>query len=259
MFRQSTTKLRVEQLEKREMLSVSASVVNGDTLSVIGDSATNTIRVTQDTAATQWTVVGDNLNLGTFSNIRNITINPKNGPDVVAVQGTQLPGSLTITGGLLQVTASVSGVLGTPQRAATPLTIGGNLIITGGVGPDVVQLRSVAAKQVLVALGSSNDQLYVTSTGNDANGAQVPGLNAEAVAFLMGGGDDLVSIGAAVNATTRCRIDGGSSTTVPPGDTLNGSVNIHAPGAQSWTDFETLGSSTALAKSLAARPAWMRS
>jgi len=258
-MRQRTRRLRVEQLEQRAMLSVSASVVTGDTLAVIGDSATNTIRVTQDTAAAAWTVVGDSVNLGSFSNIRNITINPKVGPDVVAVQGTQLPGSLTITGGLMQVTASVSGVLGTSQRAATPLTIGGTLMITGGAGPDVVQLRSVAAKSVLVALGSSNDQLYVTSTGNDANGVQVPGLNAEAVGFLMGGGDDVVSIGAALNATARCRVDGGSNTSASPGATLNGSANIHGPAAENWTGFETLGSPTVLARSLAARPAWMRS
>ena len=88
MKRSSTRKLRVEQLENRAMLSVTASVLNGDTLSVIGDSNPNTIRVVQDAAATAWTVFNGVTNLGTFSNIRNININPKVGPDAVTVLGT---------------------------------------------------------------------------------------------------------------------------------------------------------------------------
>ena len=256
MMRPSTTKLHVELLEKREMLSVTASVVNGDTLSVIGDSQPNTIRVTQDTAATQWTVMSGNTNLGAFSNIRNITINPKNGPDVVAVQGSQLPGSLTITGGIVQLTATVSGVPETSQHAAVPLAIGGNLLITGGAGPDVVQLKSVAAKAALVALASGNDQLYVSSAGHDSSDAVVPGLNAQAVAILMGGGDDLVSLGAAVNASSRCRIDGGSNSTTSPGDRLTGSTNVHGPsGSQGWLGFETIDSTMLGAKRLLARAA----
>ena len=256
-MRPSTTKLRVELLEKREMLSVTA-VLNGGTLAITGDSQPNTIRVTQDAAAVQWSVVGDNVNLGVFSNVNNITINPKNGPDVVAVQGTQLPGSLTITGGIVGVAATVSGVIGTPSRPAVPLTITGSLMITGGVGPDVVQLRSVAAKSAIVLLASGNDQLYIASAGQDAGGATLFGLNADAVAILMGGGDDLVSVGAAVNASSFARIDGGSNTTTSPGDTISGTANVHGPaGSQAWVNFETIDPSSPSVKAILGRPTWM--
>jgi len=260
MKRSSNRKLRVEQLENRAMLSVTASVLNGDTLSVIGDSNPNTIRVVQDAAATAWTVFNGVTNLGTFSNIRNININPKVGPDAVTVQGTTLPGSLTISGGWVGLAASVSGTLEASGKPAAALTIGGNLTITGGGGPDVVQLRSVTARSVTVSLIAGNDQVFVASTGHGADSQVLPGLTAQSISVLMGGGDDLVTIAATVSATTKCNIDGGASSTTAPGDTLTGSTNIHAPNAHPFKNFETLDPAVlTAARAMLTRPAWMRS
>lgn len=252
--------LRVECLEKREMLSVTATVVNGDTLVVTGDSQPNVIRVVEDAAAVEWSVVGDNVSLGSFSNIRNIFINPTNGPDVVSVQGTQLPGSLGVVGGPLGIALTVSGAVATPSApVATPLAISGSLLVTGGLGPDVVQLRSVSAQAAAVILAAGNDQLWIQSAGTDGTGTPLDGLNADAVALLMGSGDDLVSITAAVKASSFIRIDGGSNSTSDPGDTINGTANIEGPaGFQLWVNFETVDSALPEAKTVSTRGVWDR-
>lgn len=110
----------------------------------------------------------------------------------------------------------------------------GNLVVVTGDGNDILALDDVIAFGLSIELGNGNDIAALTNVavtrridinagaGNDD--LALVNIAADQLFAAMGAGNDDVTAGSLVSATTRARIDGG-----PGADSLTGNGSIAAP------------------------------
>lgn len=200
-------RLSMECLERREVKAgnVQAWVDSSGTLNVVGDGASNGVRITQ-VSPTSFTVSGLNhfgatgingFSSRTFNNVRNdIAVDLGNGDDYLALGGTTAGGRARLNDDLF--IAMGAGRDTVDIRGLMNRDVDDYMSIDTGSGDDWVYLSTISCNAGLdVRTGSGNDRLTM---GNSAAGW----MNAD-----LGTGNDEADIRASWFANLST-VDGGS-------------------------------------------------
>lgn len=221
------SRLRVEHLEPRAMLAVTAiQDVNGNVF-INGDNGSDQITLLFDGSGV--TVFGDVDNAGPFANVQNLTINMGGGDDIVDIVGDgaladgdtvdyEVGGNLTVNlGAGADDQLNVFGVdvagdviinssgktssntafytfLGSPDPGSDN-TIGGSLAVFGGNGDDSLQLIFGQIEgDLLTFMGGGNDTVDATNTRVDNVLASLGSGNADQLIWTVNFDGDAVDI-----------------------------------------------------------------
>jgi hypothetical protein len=227
---QTTRKLRVEPLERREVMAsnFTATLVAGN-LSIIGSADHDSLSITQLNGnllvAASGRINGGNT-VRTFSGVNNLFISMGGGTDAVGIGRVNLPGNLTI-----DTDFNANAGQGVPGNTAAQdrtdavslgtVRIGGNLNITTGGGNDSVSLGQVAInRNTNINLGDGHDGLSMglvsvrgntvidAGAGNDAVVIASSSFTGTVNVFLGAGDDSIVIVNSRFGSLTT--INGGT-------------------------------------------------
>jgi hypothetical protein len=200
----------LERLEDRMLLAAQVSQVGG-TLTITGDNGDDALIVVGTGGPGQVEVLadtdGDGLaddSLGSFTGVKNLTINTKGGDDDVAVVNAGLSGNVSINTGAGNDTAMVLDSL-----------IGGNATFNTGNGTDIASLGSLE-----FGTGVGGKVTINTGAGND--GVSLYNLTLYGpLSVNTGGGQDYVELHeASVSLSDPVTLNGGGGTDYLAGESI---------------------------------------
>lgn len=249
------TLLGLERLESRLLLAADVAR-QGDTLKIESDGAGDFIEISQDGAGNVLVAIDEDYDGGidfyaAYAGIDNVVVEAGGGDDVVVVRALDIAGDLLVDlgsgddffylGYFADADFTGAGYSYSPYFGAS--TIGGDLVVAGREGQDLIAIGDAyVAGNLVIGAGKHDDLVYVFALYDDLT----VGGN---TLIQLGGGEDYVSVygpgygyDVAFNGEFTLKAKGGDDACEVLGEVdFNGAVRVGLGNGEDYLRLSGLG------------------